>query len=188
LYQINRPDGYQVSPADRPGVAFFFWAMVLGCHAIERIFLAALTRQAAMRLASFLVRSGFVVLALSLCVFTSCGDSGIPRVPVRGKITYNGGDWPKPPLFDFAPLQSAEGLPATPASAAVEPNGQFRVDLVPGTYVVNITCWEVEPAPDDPGRAKSYVPKRLETLDAKPRFEVPVGAKEVKFEFDIPKS
>lgn len=141
-----------------------------------------------MHYTSMAFRSGLFLLAAAFCCFTSCGPAGIPRVPVKGKITYGGGDWPKPPIFDFAPLQAAPGLPATPGTAAVEPNGEFKVDLVPGTYVVNITCWEIEPAPDDPSRAKSYVPKRFEEADAKPKVEVPVGSKGVDFTFDIPKS
>ena len=129
-----------------------------------------------------------ILLASALCLFASCGPAGIPKVPVKGKITYGGGDWPKAAIFDFAPLQPAAGMPSAPGTAVVEPNGEFKVDLVPGTYVVNITCWEVEPAPDDPSKSKSYVPQRMQEGDAKPKFEVPVGAKEVKFDFDIPKS
>lgn len=126
-------------------------------------------------------------LAALLCLFASCGEGGIPKVPVKGKITYAGGDWPKPAIFTFAATQAAPGMPNIPGSASVQPNGEFKVDLVPGSYVVNIECWEVEPAPDDPSRAKSYVPARMQGVD-KPKFEVPVGAKDVKFEFDIPKS
>ena len=137
---------------------------------------------------SMTFRCGMAGVAAVLCLLVSCGPAGIPRVPVRGKITFDGGDWPKPPIFDCAPLKGARGLPATHGSAWVGQNGEFKVDLVPGTYVVNITCWEVEPAPDDYSRAKSYVPKRFENGDAKPKVEVPVGSKGVDFTFDIPKS
>jgi hypothetical protein len=141
-----------------------------------------------MQFTSMFFRSTLLLLAAGLCFLTGCGPAGIPRVPVKGKITYAGGDWPKPPIFTFTASDPAPGMPSLPESAAVQPNGEFKVNLVPGTYVVNIECYEIEPAPDDPTRAKSYVPKRMEAMDTKPKFEVPVGAKEVEFTFDIPKA
>ncbi len=106
------------------------------------------------RLLSALLLAGFI------CSLASCGPPGIPTVPVKGKITFGGGEWPKPATLDFAMVQSAAGMPNTPASVVVQADGAFNIKLVPGQYVVNLTCQEIEMQPDNPNSGKSFIPDR----------------------------
>jgi hypothetical protein len=118
-----------------------------------------------------------------------CGESGPPRVPVKGKITYAGGDWPKPALLDFVMLEPAEGMPNQTTSTEIKPDGNFDVQLIPGEYAINITCWEVEMKPDNPQSGKSYIPDAYLRGDKRPKISVPLGTKTpITVNFDIPKS
>ena len=128
-------------------------------------------------------------LCCLLSLFTACGGSGIPEVPVKGKVTFGGGRWPKPATLDFTAVQPAEGMPNKPASVVVEGDGAFEVKLVPGQYVVNVTCWEVEMQPDNPTTAKSYIPARFATGAERQKIDVPLNAKgPIELSWDIPKN
>jgi hypothetical protein len=132
---------------------------------------------------------GLCLLATALCLLSGCGDPGIPRVPVKGKITFGGGDWPKPATLNFVALQAAEGMPNLPASVVVQGDGSFKVDLVPGNYVVNIECWEVEMSPDNPNSGKSFIPPRFRTGSDRPKVDVPLGSKgPIEVNWNIEKS
>jgi hypothetical protein len=129
-------------------------------------------------------------LTALLPFLVSCAKSGPPRIPVKGKITYAGGDWPKPAMVDFAAIKPAEGMPNQGASTEIKGDGQFAVELVPGEYAINITCWEVEMQPDNPNSGKSYIPKRYQQTGHADRLtvNVPLGAKDpVTFNVDIAK-
>lgn len=126
-------------------------------------------------------------VAVLLCVISGCGGGGVPTVPVKGQITFGGGDWPKPATLDFTATQPAAGMPNTPASAVVQGDGKFEVKLVPGEYVVNVTCWEVEMQPDNPSTAKSFIPDRYRIGADRPKISVPIGSKPIEVKWDIPK-
>ena len=133
-------------------------------------------------------RLGFaLLLSLGLASIVACGPSGPSEIPVKGKVTFGGGAWPKPPTLDFAAVKPAAGMPNKPATAVADLEGNYSVKLVPGEYVVNITCWEVEPAPDDPTKQKSYVPKRFNEAERQ-KIEVPLeGKKTIEVNWDVPK-
>jgi hypothetical protein len=131
-----------------------------------------------------------VSLFLFALVSAGCGDAGPPRVPVNGQITYAGGNWPKPATLDFTAEKPAEGMPNLPESVEIKPDGKFETRLVPGEYVINITCWEIEPAPDDPSKAKSYVPEKYHKTGSPERLRVsvPLGSKgPIEVDYDIVK-
>jgi hypothetical protein len=137
------------------------------------------------------IGSGRTLLLLGVTVLlgllAGCGSSGIPTVPVKGQVTFGGGDWPKPATLDFTATEPAAGMPNTPASAVVQGDGKFEVKLVPGEYVVNITCWEVEMQPDNPSTGKSYVPDRYGTGADRQKISVPLNSKPIEVKWDIPK-
>ncbi|MGO9108795.1 MAG: hypothetical protein ACLP9L_06140, partial [Thermoguttaceae bacterium] len=89
------------------------------------------------------------------------GISGL--VPVSGKLTYNGGPWPKTGSINFSPLP-VEGKKLLPAMAHVEKDGAFVVKsadslgLRPGEYLVTIRCWLETPSDNESG--KSALPER----------------------------
>jgi len=135
-----------------------------------------------------MTRLGFLTLVLVVAFLAGCGDSGPPKVQVKGKITYAGGDWPKPAVLDFVMLKPAEGMPNQTTSAEIKADGNFDVKLIPAEYAINITCWEVEMQPDNPQSGKSYIPDAYLRGDKRPKVSVPLGTKApITVNFDIPK-
>jgi len=130
-----------------------------------------------------------IFLVLACFALAGCGPSGPPEIPVKGKVTFGGGAWPKPATLDFTAVQPAAGMPNKPATAVIEGEGNYSVKLVPGQYVVNVSCWEVEPQPDNPTKAKSYIPDRYATGADRQKLEVPLDAKgPIELSWDIPKN
>ncbi|MBN2022586.1 MAG: hypothetical protein JW809_07305 [Pirellulales bacterium] len=139
----------------------------------------------------FVARRGWAVAAcLAAATIAGCGDSGPTRVPVRGKVTFDGGPPPGPGTVFFAPLKAAQGFPMRPANANFEQaDGIFAVTsvqtgdgLVPGTYKVIVECWRRPPgATGEPG--VSWVRANWNAPD----LEIPPGTKgPVEFPIDVP--
>lgn len=111
-------------------------------------------------------RAALVVALGWLLTLAGCGRSdGI--VPVTGKITLNGGAWPKPGYVVFSPAKAADGKPLVPGMARFETDGAFSVKtgeqdgLMPGQYKVAIRCWEREPGHGKGETGKSALPDRF---------------------------
>jgi hypothetical protein len=133
--------------------------------------------------------SNWLCVAAILGTLTACGPSGPREIPVKGKVTFGGGAWPKPATLDFAPVAPAAGMPNRPATVVIEGDGTYEVKLIPGQYVVNVSCNEVEPLPDNPSTAKSYIPDRFRIGEDQQKVDVPLDAKgPVELSWDIPKS
>jgi len=94
-----------------------------------------------------------------------CGRGGPKRVPVSGKVTFAGGDWPKPGLLYFNPDQPAAGFPRGNGIGKFDSDGVYVVrspsgdadGLYPGSYTIRVECWDVAPTMQGPP-AKSFVP------------------------------
>jgi hypothetical protein len=130
---------------------------------------------------------------LLLPLLCGCGDKGIGLIPVSGKVTYGGGEWPKAGKIYFTPVQPAEGYPKLGGSADFGTDGSFKVQssgdkqgLVPGKYRVNLECWEVPPSMESatPSSGKSYVPDNWTS----PELEIPVGKSSHEVTIDVPKA
>ncbi|MFO0910897.1 MAG: hypothetical protein U0835_10205 [Isosphaeraceae bacterium] len=109
-------------------------------------------------------------LMLGGCVVEEHG-----KVPVRGRVTLNGGDWPQSGVLYFTPA----GLPpdsdearAAVTSAAFDRSGSFVVNrslpgegLLPGDYLVGVECLDYPANQLDPGGraplATSLIPDRF---------------------------
>ncbi len=137
-----------------------------------------------------------VLLAMASLLPIGCEKGGIKTVPVRGRLTYAGGEWPKGGMLTFASVEPAPGMTQHPGTAEFGTDGRFAAStfgdgdgLVPGKYVVNIECWEVPPSPDNPVAAKSYLPTKYQSgMHSGFTVDVPAdhrGALEVTF--DVPK-
>jgi hypothetical protein len=133
------------------------------------------------------------LLAVGCMVLVGCGGSKLDTVTVTGRVTYGGGDWPKPGTIDFTPKEAAKGN-LHPGTAQFGTDGHFTVKsgqasgLVPGTYAIRIDCWETPPSMENPSAGKSYVPEKYRnaatsglTLEIKP------GDSKKEFTADIPK-
>ena len=127
---------------------------------------------------------------------TGCGRERPQTVPVLGRITYGGGDWPADGMLYFTTAKPAPGFPARPGSAAFGKDGSFSATtfqpndgLMPGAYRVNIECWELRPSMDAPA-GKSYVPIKFQSGMTN-GFEVVVPADSsgpIELSFEVPKS
>lgn len=126
---------------------------------------------------------------------TGCGRSDVELVPVRGKVTYGGGEWPKEGVLYFTSAEPVEGQPQRPALAHFDTDGSFKVTswdegdgLVPGEYRVAVECWKVPPTMESPQPPVSFVPEKYQspqTSDLTVTIEPGQGSQDLKF--DVPK-
>jgi hypothetical protein len=133
------------------------------------------------------------LLAVGCVVLAGCGGSKLDTVTVTGRVTYGGGDWPKPGNIDFTPKEAAKGN-LHPGSGSFGTDGRFSVKsgqasgLVPGTYGVRIECWETPPSMENPSAAKSYVPEKYRNAATSGlTLEIKAGESSKEFTADIPK-
>jgi hypothetical protein len=134
------------------------------------------------------------VVALALAL-SGCGSDHPETVSVSGRITYGGGEWPKPGRVFFAITNPAKGLPGRSVFANFDTDGDFAVEswegvdgLVPGSYKVTIHCWEEQPTMDgNPG--KSYVPTAYQLATTTPlELTIEPGQDAVDdLQWDVPK-
>ena len=129
-----------------------------------------------------------IVLATLLA---GCGNSA-DTIPVRGKVTLDGGSLPTAGTVYFTPIEAFGSHPLRPASANFDADGNYSVfsfehaeGLFPGKYRVHVHCWKVPPTMDGP-REQSYLPSKYErphTSDLTLTIEENSSAKE--FNIDI---
>lgn len=125
---------------------------------------------------------------------TGCG-SRHPTIAVSGRVTYDGGDWPKPGTMNFLPLEPAEGFERRPGRAEFDTDGNFRAmtweegdGLLPGKYRVTVACWERAPSVEYAG-SESYVPVVYQSAGQSPWvIDVLPGSDPLVVERDIPKA
>ena len=135
-----------------------------------------------------------VLIACCLLSIPGCGPDRPDTVGVSGRLTYGGGDWPKPGRVFLTPLEPAEGFPRRAGKADFDTDGRFRVGtwedddgLMPGTYRVSIECWRKPPSMGNPD-ALSYVPLELRIASRSPwEIKVAVDGAPVEIERDVPK-
>ena len=129
-----------------------------------------------------------LLAALIVSFLPGCGSDAPEMVPVSGKVTLDGGPWPKPGIVFFTPLEPAEGFPRRPGMGHFDTDGVFTVTtrdpgdgLIPGTYRIAVECWEVEPTDSAPG--KSYTSEWYigQELTVEPGDRGPI-----RLEYDVP--
>jgi hypothetical protein len=93
----------------------------------------------------------------SLLFGGGCGQNTPKMMPVRGKLTFEGGAWPKPGKMIFSPLKSEPGFPCKPGIATFNTDGEFSAKtddyegLIPGEYRIAVMCWKIAPISTRPG-------------------------------------
>ena len=110
-----------------------------------------------------------------------------------GKITYHGGEWPKPVNVSFVIQQPEPGFPLHSGSAELNRDGTFKAStfdaadgLVPGTYNVNLTPGY---DPENPSTAKDnpIPPKYRQGNTSGFQVKVPKDAQQaIEVNFDVP--
>jgi len=113
---------------------------------------------------------GFGMISVLFC---GCGggkevETGL--VPVKGRVTLNGGPWPKSGALYFSPKDSQQGTTSRMGIATFGTDGTFdsveggygeAKGLHPGFYWVAVQCKEGDeemPIPGKPVQVKDYVP------------------------------
>ena len=132
---------------------------------------------------------------LATLAFAGCGGGDHPdTVPVQGRLTYGGGDWPNPGIIYFTVLEPAEGFPRHAGTAKFDTDGRFRAKtweegdgLMPGKYRVSVECWKVPPSMDGPPSV-SYVPIELQIASRSDwEIEVTPDGEALEIQRDVPK-
>lgn len=136
-------------------------------------------------------------LALLTLLFAGCDGGGPTIVPVRGKITFNGGPWPHPGGLFLLPVQAASNEPLAPGFANFDVNGNFVAEcnsgegLVPGKYQVAVQCWTLPPddtRPDNPKGISCVPDKYRNSATSGLEFTVDPGQRgHLELSFDVPK-
>jgi hypothetical protein len=138
---------------------------------------------------------GTVLAAWGLMLLSGCGHSGPEVVPVRGRVTFGGGDWPKPGVLYFTVDRAAAGFPGRPGTGHFDTDGNLTVTtftkgdgLIPGHYKIGVECWEVTPVMGSSGPPRMYVPAKYQSPGSSGlELTVEPGQSMVEVSFDIPK-
>jgi hypothetical protein len=121
---------------------------------------------------------------------TGCNHGPAGLVPVSGKLTLDGGAWPKRGRISFSPVKPTPGHPVLPAMAPVNDDGSFTIKtpdapgLVPGEYNVAIIC--NKETGDGKHEGRSAIPDRYchpQTSGLK--ATVPEGSGPIVLKFDL---
>ena len=132
-------------------------------------------------------------LVCGIGMLLGCGSEKLEIVPVTGRITLNGGGWPRPGLIYFTASEPAPGFPRLPGMADVDTEGNFRAvtqpdrdGLVPGKYKIALEMWEVPPTMGGPP-AKSFIDDKYRVAGLSGlELEVPTDARDgVTFNHDF---
>jgi len=132
---------------------------------------------------------------ICLLLFTvGCGSNRPEMVHVYGRVTLDGGDWPKPGVLNFSPVDPAPGFSRRPASAHFGKDGRFTTEagqgegLIPGTYRVAVTCWQRAPTDKEPV-GQSYVAEEYaEFGQSELELRIEPGSEPVEWNMDFPRA
>jgi hypothetical protein len=130
-------------------------------------------------------------MALFAILLVGCGKQ-YGTVPVRGKVTFNGGPMPAKGVIYFTPLEAYGSHPMRPATADFETDGSYTAfsfanaeGLFPGVYEAHLHCWKVRPTMDGP-RAISHLPAKYGKGDTSGlTLTVEEGASAKEFNIDV---
>lgn len=133
----------------------------------------------------------FAWLAAAAVLSVGCSGSGLPLVPVSGKVTFNGGPCPKAGTIAFIPASDAgvPGLPHRAGRATYDVDGKFTVTsfkegdgLLPGRYRVDVECVNGIPSATTPWEQISFVPTDYKP----PELVVEEGQSAIEVNYDVP--
>jgi hypothetical protein len=143
------------------------------------------------------------ILAISalvgVIVVSGCNHGITGLVPVSGKLTSDGGPWPKKVSghsawsITFSCTKKAGDHPTLPAEAHLNEDGSFVVQtsssmgMAPGEYVASIRCWVEDPSEDGTNKGKNAVAERYRRPQTSPlKVSVPEGSEPIVLNWDIP--
>jgi hypothetical protein len=128
------------------------------------------------------------VVCIALVGMAGCGNDK-PMIPVTGRVTYGGGEWPMAGTIGFTPLSLADGVTARAGSANFGKDGSFvvgsykpRDGLLPGVYHLKVSCVDPSDFTKSPAEL-DIVPKGFHVDD----LVVEAGMDPIVLNFDVPK-
>jgi hypothetical protein len=129
-----------------------------------------------------------LVVCAVLVGLTGCGNDK-QMVPVTGRVTYGGGEWPQAGSIGFSPTSSTDGVLARAGSAGFGKDGKFTVGsykpgdgLLPGIYRVKVSSVDSSDFTKSPEEL-DIVPKDFKVDD----LVVEAGMDPIVLNFDVPK-
>ena len=136
-----------------------------------------------------------LLLLMAMAATTGCGRSGPKVVPVEGKITLAGGEWPNKGSLYFTPVEAAAGFPMRPGTGEFGLDGKFTVTsfrrgdgLIPGRYRVGIECWASPSVMGSKTPAESAVPREYRSPETSGlEVEIKPDQRRATVEWDVPK-
>lgn len=122
-----------------------------------------------------------------------CNNDPLKKVHVSGVVTFDGQSCPDSGRVVFSPVEIPEGLPRRPAFGSFKQDGAYEATsfrpgdgLVPGKYLVGVTCYDNSMLPGAPSDADiaraSYVAGDFEPID----FVVEPGSGSAELNIDVP--
>jgi hypothetical protein len=138
------------------------------------------------------LRLAAATVALGLLAGAGCSSDYPRTVPVYGKVTLDGGEWPAEGRLFFTSLESAKGFPQHPGIAHFARSGRFRAGtwdhadgLMPGKYKVHVECWKSPPAMEQ--TPVSFVAEKYQSgRESDIVLTVPADSRGEKVSWDIP--
>jgi hypothetical protein len=132
--------------------------------------------------------TGLILASATLVGVTGCGNER-SMVPVSGKVTYGGGEWPQAGTIGFTPASAGDGSISRAGSANFGKDGSFvvgsykpRDGLLPGVYRVKVSS--VDPSNFTKSVAElDIVPKDFHVDD----LVVEAGSGPIELNLDVPK-
>ena len=133
-----------------------------------------------------------ILLAVAILLITGCG-SDLPRtIPVRGKVTFDGGPCPAAGTVWFLPVTAGEGSPLRPATAEFDTGGTFQAGtynpgdgLLPGKYQVRIDCYQTPPNMEGKPVVSHVPPKYQNAQTSGWELEITGEMQSQEIDFDV---
>jgi hypothetical protein len=126
------------------------------------------------------------ILAVALLTFSGCGRGGPETIPVSGIVTFAGRERPKVSRVFFQP--AGETKVFRPSVAETKEDGAYEVKafqrsdgLVPGTYLVRVSYFDLKPGAD-PKYDESWIEKRYDAGE----LVIESGSDDVEFNVEVP--
>jgi hypothetical protein len=133
----------------------------------------------------------FFVLVFCAVLIAGCGKQ-YGTIPVRGKVTFNGGPMPTSGVVHFTPVESFGGHPLRPAWANFGVDGNYNVasfadveGLYPGKYEAHLHCWKVPRTMEGPTAVSHLPAKYTKANTSELKLTVEEGSSGKEFNIDV---
>jgi hypothetical protein len=139
------------------------------------------------RIANFKYLPRYLV-ALGLVSCAACNRGGLEVVPVEGSVVFEGRKQPAVCRLLFLPNEGGGAALHRPSMATMQSDGTFEVTpfqgtqgLVPGTYKVRVTYYDLKPGSDS-NQETNWIRKEY----AAPNLQIDSGSSSITHNITVP--